>query len=193
MGRLISSKNALFVKRICKGCAEEVSDVLKKFRIEGAKSTSTPMEVGLKLSKSENEKDVDSSLYRSLIGSLMYLTATRPDLTFSVSMLSRFMESSKKSHWEAGKRVLRYLCGTVDEGIFYRKVKDSSLVGYCDNDWGGSIDDCKSTSGYVFSIGSGAISWASNKQSVVALSTAESEYISLAFASCQDIWIKWIV
>ncbi|KAH7848490.1 hypothetical protein Vadar_003382 [Vaccinium darrowii] len=123
----------------------------------------------------------------------MYLTATRPDLTFSVCMLSRFMESPKRSHWEAGKRVLLYLCGTVTEGIFYRKVEDSGSVGYCDSDWGGSFDDCKSTSGYVFSIGSGVISWTSKKQSVVALSTAESEYISLALASCQALWIRWIL
>lgn len=151
------------------------------------------MEVGLKIGKSGDEKEVDGTFYRSLVGSLMYLTATRPDLTFSVSILSRFMESPKRIHWEAGKRVLRYLCGTLTEGILYRKVGDSSLVGYCDSDWGGSVDDCKSTSGYVFSIGSGAISWATKKQSVVALSTAESEYISLALASCQALWIRWIL
>ena len=102
------------------------------------------------------------------------------------------MESPKKSHWEAGKRVLRYLCGTINEGIHYKRVKDSSLIGYYDSDWGGSVDECKSTSGYSFYIGSGAISWASKKQSVVALSTAEAEYNSLALASCNALWIRWI-
>ena len=122
----------------------------------------------------------------------MYLTAIRSDLMFVVSMLSRFIESPKKSHWEARKRALRYLCGTINEGIHYKRVKDSTLIDYCDSDWGGSVDDCRSTFGYSFHIGSGAISWASKKQSVE-LSIAEAEYISLALASCQVLWIKWIL
>ena len=91
-----------------------------------------PIEVRLKLSKSENEESIDGIIYRNLVGSLMYLTATRPDLMFAVSMLSRFMESPKKSHWEAGKRVLRYFCGIINEGIHCKRVEDSTLIGYCD-------------------------------------------------------------
>ena len=112
----------------------------------------------------------------------MYLTVTRPDLMFVVSMLSRLMKSPKKSHWEARKRVLKYLCETINEGIHYKRVKDSTLIGYCDSDWGESVDDCRSTSGYSFHIGSGAISWGSKKQSVVALFIAKVEYVSLALA-----------
>ena len=107
----------------------------------------TSMEIGLKLSKSESEESVDGILYQSLVGCVMYLTATRPDLLFIVSMLSRFMESLKKSHWGEGKRVLRYLCGTINEDIYYKRVKDLSLIGYRNSDWGGSVDDCRSTSG----------------------------------------------
>ena len=138
-------------------------------------------------SNSENEESVDGSLYRSLVDSLLYLTATRPDLMFTVSMLSRFMESPKKSHRKANKRVLKYLCGTINEGIYYKRVKDSSLISYCDSDWGGSDNDCKSTSRYSFHIGSGTISWATKKSSVVTLSIAKAEYISLALASCQAL------
>ena len=88
----------------------------------------------LKLSKSKNEESVDGIIYQILIGNPMYLTATRTDLMFAVSMLSRFMKSPKKSHWEAGKSVLRYLCGIINKGIHYKRVKDSTLIGYCDSD-----------------------------------------------------------
>ena len=84
-----------------------------------------------------------------------------------------------------------YFYGIINEGIYYKRVKDSTLIGYCD--WGGSVDDCRSTSSYSFHIGSGAISWASKKQSVVALSITEAEYIALALASCQVLWIRWIL
>ena len=124
------------------------------------------------------------------LGSLMYLTTTRHDLMFSISLFNRFMASPKRSHWKAGKRVLRYILGIVDHGIHYKRNVDNVLVGYSDSDWGGNIDDFKSTSGYVFNIGSGAVSWASKKQDVVALSTTEAEYISLSVASCQALWLR---
>lgn len=174
---------AIFQKKYAK-------DLLKKFKMENAYPASTPMELGLKLSKHDVSEAFDATIYRSLVGSLMYLTTTRPDIMFSVSLLSRFMTSPKRSHWEAGKRVLRYILGTVDHGIHYKRNVDNVLVGYSDSDWGGNIDDFKSTSGYVFNIGSGAVSWASKKQDVVALSTTEAEYISLSVASCQALWLR---
>lgn len=98
----------------------------------------------------------------------MYLTATRPDIMFPVSLISRFMKNPKKIHWEAGKHILLFVKGTLDHGILYTQVNESSLKGYCDIDYGGSLDGSKSSTGYVFSIGSGAISWQSKKQKVVA-------------------------
>ncbi|KAK8913818.1 hypothetical protein KSP39_PZI024059 [Platanthera zijinensis] len=169
------------------------AEILTRFRMENAVPISTPMEFGLKLSKDGDEKTVDSSLFRSLVGSLMYLTATRPDIMFVVSLISRFMENPKQSHWEAGKRILRYLGGTLDHGILYEKVENYQLVGFSDSDWGGSFDDSKSTSGCVFSIGSGVISWQSKKQKVVALSTAEAEYNALTIAGCQTVWLRMIL
>lgn len=94
------------------------------------------------------------------------------------------MTNPKRSHWEAGQRVLCYIRGTINFGIYYKKVSESMLFGFCDSDWGGNVDDSKSTSGYAFSIGSSVFSWSSKKQSIVALSTTEVEYISLSTVGC---------
>ncbi|KAL0551073.1 hypothetical protein IC582_010150 [Cucumis melo] len=153
-------------------------DLLKKFRMENASPCNTPMDANLELCKDDIGEAVDPSLYRSLVGSLMYLTATRPDILFAISMLSRFMTNSKRSHWEAGKRVLRYILGTINFGIYYKKVSESVLFGSCDS------DGC---------MGSGVFSWTSKKQSVVALSTTEAEYISLAATGCQALWLRWML
>lgn len=117
---------------------------------------------------------VDASIYKGLISS----TATRPDILFTASLLSRFMQYPNKIHFGAAKIILRYLQDTLDYGIMYKAVKDSKLIGYSDSDWAGSLDDMKSTSGYVFSLGSGICSWASKKQKIVSQSSAEAEYSS---------------
>ncbi|XP_074377786.1 secreted RxLR effector protein 161-like [Apium graveolens] len=161
--------------------------------MEEVKPSSTLVEVSLKLSKDGDSKYVDPTLYRSLIGSLMYLTTTRSDIIYDVGLISRFMEQPKKTHWEAGKRILRYVRGTLGDGLYYQKVNDSKVLGYCDSDWAKSVDDSKSTSGNIFFFGSSAITWMSKKQQVVALSTEEAEYISLSLASCQVIWITWVL
>ena len=101
----------------------------------------------------------------------MYLTATRPDLMFVVSIISRYMENPLELHLQIAKRVLQYLRGTIDFGIFYRKGGDDELVACTDSDYAGDLEDRKSTSGYVFLLSSGAISWSSKKQLVVSLST----------------------
>ena len=106
---------------------------------------------------------MDPMLFKRLVGSLMYLTATRPDIMYGVSLISRFMESQKDSHWQAGKRILRYVIGTKDLGIMYSTSKKFKLIGYTDSDNGGNIDDRKSTSGYAFYFGTGVVSWASKK------------------------------
>ncbi|KAL0300270.1 UNVERIFIED_CONTAM: Retrovirus-related Pol polyprotein from transposon RE1 [Sesamum angustifolium] len=108
-----------------------------------------------KYQKEDGSQKVDGSMYRSLIGSLLYLTATRPDIMFATSLLSRFMQSPSQVHYAAAKRILRYLRGTKDFGIWYKSTNDAKLVGYTDSDWAGSVDDMKSTSGYTFSLGSG--------------------------------------
>ncbi|KAL0319362.1 UNVERIFIED_CONTAM: putative disease resistance protein RGA3 [Sesamum angustifolium] len=161
--------------------------------MESCKTVSTPLVTGEKYQKEDGSQKVDDSMYRSLIGSLLYLTATRPDIMFSTSLLSRFMQSPSQVHNAATKRILRYLRGTKDFGIWYKSTNDAKLVEYTDSDWAGSVDDMKSTSGYIFSLGSGIFSWASKKQATVAQSSAEAEYIAAAATSNQAIWLRRIL
>jgi hypothetical protein len=135
--------------------------LLEKAGMGSCNSCATPMEAKLKLSKVSDSKPVDATMYRSLIGSLRYLLHTRPELTYSVCYLSRFMEAPKQEHLDAVKRVLRYVAGTVNYDLLYPRRKSESLqiLGYSDSDMAGDIDDCKSTTGVVFFLGDGAASW----------------------------------
>ncbi|CAL9012442.1 unnamed protein product [Prunus brigantina] len=176
-------------------CKYEMSNLglLHKFGLKDCKSVSTPLVSTDKLQREDGSEATDESLYRKIVGSLLYLTATRPDIMFSASLLARFMHNPSKMHYGAAKRVLRYIQGTIDYGIEYVTGKSALLVGYCDSDWSGSEGDMKSTSGYAFSFGSGAFSWASVKQHSVALSTAEAEYVSAAEATSQAIWLRFVL
>eukprot|EP00253_Pinus_taeda_P023395 PITA_23395 len=147
------SENGVFISQ-----DKYVEAVLKRFNMQNSKAAVTPTVVGLKLTKEDSSKDFDPKLYKSIVGSLMYLTTTRPDIMHAVSLISRFMERPKETHWQEAKRILR-----------------------------------KSTSGYMFHMGSGAISWASKKQPVVALSTAEAEYVAATAAACQAVWLRRVL
>ncbi|KAL0320408.1 UNVERIFIED_CONTAM: Retrovirus-related Pol polyprotein from transposon RE1 [Sesamum radiatum] len=103
----------------------------------------TPIECGVKLSKDDGARKVDSTTFRSLVGSLRYLTCTRPDILFAVGLVSRFMENPIEEHMNAAKRILRYLKGTFDYGIFYTSSNDVCFKGYCDSDYAGDVDDHK--------------------------------------------------
>jgi len=111
---------------------------------------------------------------------------------FVVSLISRFMDTLKSTHWQAGKRILRYIAGTIDFGIRYTSNLNFELIGYTDSDFAGSIDDRKSTSGYVFSLGSRSVAWASKKQPIVTLSSTEAEYVAGVAAACQAVWMRRI-
>ncbi|KAL0546298.1 hypothetical protein IC582_016205 [Cucumis melo] len=127
-------------------------EILEKFNMMNSKPVATPVETGTKLSKHEEGDDVDPSYFKSLVGSLRYLTCTQPDILFSVGLVSRFMESPTTTHLKVAKRILRYLKGTLDYGLFYSSSKEFKLEGYCDSDWTGDTNDQKSTNGYVFDI-----------------------------------------
>jgi len=154
------------------------------------KAMATPMALNLKLLCDASSEPVDVSMYRQMIGSLMYLTNTRPDICFAVNTLSQFLTDPRSVHLVAVKHVLRYLKGTVDYGLRYEANQKFNLQGYVDSDWAGSAADRKSTSGCCFSMGSGVISWFSRKQSCVALSTAEAEYVAACSASCEAVWLR---
>jgi len=119
----------------------------------------------------------------------MYLTATSPDIMFVVSLISRYMGNPSQLHLQAARKVLRYLKGTADFGLFYKKEGDEELTVYTDSDYPGDLDERKSTSGYVFLLSSAAVSWSAKKQPVVCLSTTEAEFIAAAAYACQAIWL----
>lgn len=134
----------------------------------GCKPIDVPLVVDEKLKKEDAGRLVDASMYRSLVGSLFYLTTSRPDLMFASSLLSRFMSKLSHLHLGAVKRVLRYVMSTMEHGIRFEKNYKLEAKDYYDRDWVGSVDDMKSTSGYVFNLGLGVISWCSKKQDTVA-------------------------
>ena len=129
--------------------------------------------------------------YASAVGSLMYaMMCTRPDICYAVGLISRFQSNPGQKHWMAVKRILRYLKGTLDYMLCYQGKKDLRLIGYSDADWRGDVDQCKSSSGYAFLLNDSTILWSSKKQSCVALSTMEAEYVA-CFAATQDaVWLR---
>ncbi|XP_057859622.2 secreted RxLR effector protein 161-like [Cryptomeria japonica] len=127
------------------------------------KAFATPVALGEKLTKEDASPKVDATWYRSLVGSLMYLTTSSLDIMYAMSLVSRFMQDPHESHWRAANIILRYVSGTLNFGIQYFPTDKFELVGYTDSDWIGSVDDRKSTSSYMFSFGSGVVSWSSKK------------------------------
>ena len=168
-------------------------EVLQRFGMDKSNSVHNPIVPGFKLMKDEGGVKVDKTYYKQVVGSLMYLTATRPNMMFVVSLISRYMENPTELHLQVAKRVLRYLQGTTEFGIFYRKGGDDELVTYTDSDHAGDLDERKSTSGYVFLLSSGAISWSSKKQPIVSLSSTEAEFIAVASCACQAVWLKRVL
>jgi transposase InsO family protein len=169
------------------------SDLLKKFGIKESKIASTPMNVNEKLEKDDGSGPADATKYRSLIGGLMYLTHTRPDISYAVGVVSRHMQNPTKHHFGTAKRILNYIAGTADYGMWYESTNNFKLVGYSDSDWAGCAEDRKSTSGHMFTLGTGAVSWSSKKQATVALSTTEAEYSAVSSAACQAVWLRRIL
>jgi hypothetical protein len=165
------------------------SKLLEKAGLVDCNATRTPMEARCQLSKESSEAPVDATLYRSLIGSLRYLVHTRPDISFAVGFLSRFMEAPASDHLAALKHLLRYIAGTLNLGCVYRRGDSEKLTGFSNSDHAGDVDTRKSMSGVLFFLGHSPISWQSQKQKVVAASSCEAEYIAAATAACQGIWL----
>ncbi|KAH9782617.1 hypothetical protein KPL71_008982 [Citrus sinensis] len=124
-------------------------EILKKFKMNNCKPISTPVECGVKLSKHDEGENIYPTFFKSLVGSLRYLTCTRPDILYAIGLVSRYMENPKTTHFKAATRILRYIKGTTNFGLLYSFSNDYKLVGYSDNDWGRDVDDRKSTTGFV--------------------------------------------
>ncbi|GJT68281.1 retrovirus-related pol polyprotein from transposon TNT 1-94 [Tanacetum coccineum] len=167
-----------------------IKEMLKKFGLEESKPMKTPMSSDTKLTKDEECESVDSTKYRGMIGSLLYLTASRPDIMFSVCLCARFQEAPKTSHLEAVKRIFRYIKGTTHLGLWYPKGTGIETVVYADSDHAGDYVDRKSTSGICTFVGCCLTSWFSKKQTALAISTTEAEYVSAGKACQQALWMK---
>ncbi|KAK1620384.1 hypothetical protein QYE76_025901, partial [Lolium multiflorum] len=170
--------------------AKYLQDMLKRFDMKGAKGIGTPMQLKCQLTLDEAGKAVDTKLYRSMIGSLLYLCASRPDIMLSVGMCARFQASPKESHLVAVKRIFRYLVDTPHFGLWYPRDTDFALVGFTDSDWAGDKIDRKSTSGACHFLGRSLVCWSSKKQNCVSVSTAEAEYIAAASSCAQILWMR---
>jgi hypothetical protein len=166
-----------------------IQDILKKFGMKNGKPIKTPMETnGLDLDT--GGKSVDQKVYRSMIDSLLYLCASRPDIMLSVCMCARFQANPKEVHLRAMKRIMRYLVYTPKFGLWYTKGSTFDLIGYFDADYAGCKIDRKSTSGTCQFLGRSLVSWASKKQNSVALSTAEAEYIAAGHCCAQLLLMR---
>lgn len=168
-----------------------IREVLRRFGMIDCNPVSTPLEPGIKISKNTEANDQMQNIpYRGAIGSLLFIAiTTRTDIAFSVNLLSRYCENPNLSHWQSVKRIMRYLKGTIEMKLIYGK-NDNQITGFTDADWAGDLDSRKSTSGYVFTLYGGAISWNTKRQATVALSSTESEYMSAVLGIQEAIWLK---
>jgi hypothetical protein len=178
------SKNGTFVHQ-----GKYTKDLMRKFDMGEAKPLSTPMSTTTALDADEEGEPVDQREYRSMIGSLLYLTATRPDIQFAVCLCARFQASPRTSHRQAVKRIFRYLRFTPEFGLWYSASSSLSLCGYSDADYAGCRVSRRSTSGTCQFLGTSLVSWSSRKQSNVAQSTVEAEYVAAAACCSQLLWM----
>ncbi|GJY02320.1 retrovirus-related pol polyprotein from transposon TNT 1-94 [Tanacetum coccineum] len=167
-----------------------VKEMLKKFGLENAKSIKTPMSSETKLTRDEEGDSIDDTKYHGMIGSLLYLTASHPDIMFSVCLYARFQEAPKTSHFEAVKRIFRYIKGTSHLGLWYPKGTGLETIVYADSDHAGDYVDRKSTSGVCTFVGCCLTSWLSKKQTALAISTTKAEYVFARKACQQALWMK---
>ncbi|XP_074346217.1 secreted RxLR effector protein 161-like [Apium graveolens] len=153
-----------------------------------------PMEQKMQLDKDEGGQLVDAKEYRSIVGSLRYLTHTRLDVSYAVGVVSRFMEAPTTKHQQAVKHILRYIQGTIEYGLEYKKAGSKrAVIGFSDSDLAGDVVDRRSTGGMCFYLDGNLIYWESQKQRVIALSSCEAEYMAATMAACQSIWLRGLL
>ncbi|KAM6576564.1 hypothetical protein CsatB_028401 [Cannabis sativa] len=167
-----------------------IEDLLRKHNMTHLKPSPTPITTGKSLSVTDGKAMDNPTFYRSLIGDLQYLCHTRPDISYAVNSLSQFLKSPTNTHWNAAKRILRYLKGTCTQGLHICCSNNLNITGFSDADWASNVDDRRSVGGYCVYLGESLVSWSSKKQAVVSRSSTESEYRALAHVSAEITWIK---
>ncbi|KAA0057482.1 putative mitochondrial protein [Cucumis melo var. makuwa] len=173
--------------------AKYASDLLARSGITNSNTASTPLDPNVHLTPYDGVPLEEVSLYRQLVGSLIYLTVTRPDIAYVVHIVSQFMAAPRTIHFTAVLRILRYIKGTLGHGLQFSSQSSLVLSGYSDADWVGDPTDRRSTTGYCFYLGDSLISWRSKKQSVVSRSSTESEYRALADTTAELLWLRWLL
>ncbi|CAL1362691.1 unnamed protein product [Linum trigynum] len=167
-----------------------ISDLLGEHNFENCHSVKTPMELNLKLQKDSGERLKDGSQYRSIVGSLIYLSATRPDISYAVQIVSQFMTAPCVDHLAAVHRILRYLQVTQDVGILFPSTGSAEITAYSDSDYAGCIDTRRSTSGWCVKFSGAFISWRCKKQDKVSKSSTEAEYRAMSEVGSEMVWIR---
>ena len=167
-----------------------VLDLLNETRMLGCKPAETPMDSTVKLEESDGSPPVDKGRYQRLVGKPIYLSHTRPNIGFSFSMVSQFMNNPTEKHMTAVTRILRYLKMTPGKGLFFQRTTKKEIEIFSDADWAGSVTDRRSTSGYCSFVWGNLVTWRSKKQSVVARSSAEAEFRAMAQGICEGIWLN---
>lgn len=177
-----------------------IHSIIAKFGMDNCAAVSTPVALGVKLTKDQCPTSEDDILemrgvpYLQLLGSIAYAAiGTRPDLAYAIGVLSQFGANPGSAHWTALKRLIRYLKGTADLGLVLGGLDDVVVTGWSDSDWAADLDSRRSIAGFTFDIAGGMVSWSSKKQPTVALSTAEAEYMAMAHASKEAIWLRTLL
>jgi len=178
------SKRGIFISQ-----RKYILDLLKETGMTGCKPAESPIESNHKLQLGVGES-VDKERYQRLVGKLIYLSLTRPDIAYAVSLVSQFMHDPRESHSQAVFRILRYLKSSPGKGLLFSKHGHFRIEAFTDADWAGSLDDRRSTSGYCTLVGGNLVTWRSKKQNVVARSSAEAEYRAMAQGVCEILWVQ---
>ncbi|XP_045802549.1 uncharacterized mitochondrial protein AtMg00810-like [Trifolium pratense] len=168
-------------------------DLLQDTGLLGAKPAKTPLDPSVKLHQDTSPPFEDIASYRRSVEKLLYLTTTRPYIAFVTQQLSQFLTSPTHVHYDTACRVVKYLKGSPDRGLFFSRTSKLQLLGFIDADWAGCLDTQRSTSGYCFFLGSSLISWRAKKQHTVARSSFEAEYRVLSFAACELQWLTYLL
>ncbi|KAJ9566549.1 hypothetical protein OSB04_002515 [Centaurea solstitialis] len=170
-----------------------ISDLFERARLSDKKTVDTPLETNVHYTPTNGVPLSDPSLYRTIVGSLVYLTVTRPDIAHTVHVVSQFVTAPTTVHWGAVLRILRYLRGTQFQSLLFPSTSSLKLSAYSDASWDSDPSDRKSTTGFCIFLGDSLISWKSKKQDVVSRSSTEAEYCAMAVTTCEIVWLRWLL